>query len=172
MGGFCIDPLYEGRLLIGLYNFSSSPFPLLPGKKLIAAMFYKLQEEEIEEFKKPEATISEFPDDLINMMERYRPVSTQNLLNEIYNIKNKVEDLRKEFSDMDIWFKKFQGSIEKITETLDKEVIERGTSDQNLQRQISEYTREAYKIAGMVGGIGAIVVALLLFLIQQLLLTK
>lgn len=39
MGGFCIDPLYDGFLLIGLYNFSSTRFPLLPGKKLIAATF-------------------------------------------------------------------------------------------------------------------------------------
>lgn len=32
LGGFCIDPLYKGKLLIGLYNLSSSSFPLIPGK--------------------------------------------------------------------------------------------------------------------------------------------
>ena len=28
LGGFCVDPLYQGPLFIGLYNFSSTPFPL------------------------------------------------------------------------------------------------------------------------------------------------
>ena len=32
MGGLCVDPLYEGHLLVGLYNFSSSSFQLMPGK--------------------------------------------------------------------------------------------------------------------------------------------
>ena len=36
LGGFCIDPGYQGPLLFGLYNFSSTRFPLLPGKKVIA----------------------------------------------------------------------------------------------------------------------------------------
>src|SRR2546429_8482274 len=29
LGGFSIDPRYSGKLLIGLYNFSSTPFPLI-----------------------------------------------------------------------------------------------------------------------------------------------
>ena len=29
LGGFCVDPLYRGRLLVGLYNFSSRRFPHL-----------------------------------------------------------------------------------------------------------------------------------------------
>src|SRR6266513_3507666 len=42
IGGFCVDPGYEGYLLLGLYNFSSTPFRLIPGKKVIAATFHRL----------------------------------------------------------------------------------------------------------------------------------
>ena len=46
LGGFCIDPLYSGKLLVGLYNFASSRFVLEPERKLIAAVFYQLEETE------------------------------------------------------------------------------------------------------------------------------
>jgi len=40
LGGFSVDPLYRGPLWLGLYNFSSTPYPLQAGRKLIAGMFY------------------------------------------------------------------------------------------------------------------------------------
>ncbi len=47
LGGLTVDPKYRGVLLIGLYNFSSTPFPLRPGKKLIGAVFYELGQDEV-----------------------------------------------------------------------------------------------------------------------------
>src|SRR5262249_941169 len=35
LSGLCVDPGYEGYLLVGLHNFSSEPFRLEPGRKLI-----------------------------------------------------------------------------------------------------------------------------------------
>lgn len=32
LGGFAVDPGYNGRLMFGLYNYSSTPFKLIPGK--------------------------------------------------------------------------------------------------------------------------------------------
>lgn len=37
LGGLSVDPGYEGPLLIGLYNFSSRPYPLTQGRKLSRA---------------------------------------------------------------------------------------------------------------------------------------
>lgn len=168
LGGFCIDPLYEGRLLVGLYNFSSSPFTLIPGRKLIAAMFYKLDEAEIDDFKKPEITIYDFPDDLVRLMERYSPISIQSVMSEIVNVKTQLEEFRKEFKERDHWFEKFQLSldgqeknIQKICQVLDREVEERKSSEKDLQHEIAQYSKEAYRTAAIVGVLGALFISLI-----------
>src|SRR2546423_648965 len=83
LGGFCVDPLYKGRLLVGLYNFSSTRFPLRPGKKLIAAVFYELQENETDGFKAPESEITDFPDELVTLIQGYKPIALQGLLDSL-----------------------------------------------------------------------------------------
>lgn len=74
LGGLAVDPKYKGPLFIGLYNFSSTPFPLLPGRKLIAAMFYNLEGQELVEFPdlEPLSDEDEFPDDLISLIRNYK----------------------------------------------------------------------------------------------------
>jgi dCTP deaminase len=47
LGGLAVDPCYKGHLLLGLYNFSSTKYPLRPGAKLIAAVFYELDGPEV-----------------------------------------------------------------------------------------------------------------------------
>jgi len=183
LGGFCIDPLYNGRLLVGLYNFSSSPFPLRPGKKLIAAVFYELTDEEIEDFKTPEYTIMDFPDDLVIMMKKYHPISIQNLIEEFKNFCNKFDNLQKEFRDREDWFKKFQDSlkahdesIEKILCGLDKEIEERRKAEKDMDKRITDihaeilnYVKGAYKTAAIIGVVGALIISFIFFLIQKLL---
>jgi dUTPase len=73
LGGLSIDPLYEGRLLIGLYNLSSTQYPIIPGRKLIGAHFYVLSEEEKDGVTRPEMKIHGFPDELIRLMQSYKP---------------------------------------------------------------------------------------------------
>src|SRR5713226_4940193 len=74
LGGFCVDPLYSGKLLIGLYNFSSSRWVLDPGKKLIAAVFYELQESERGAFPKPDISVTDFPGELVRLISSYQPI--------------------------------------------------------------------------------------------------
>ncbi len=74
LGGSCVDPGYRGRLLVGLYNFSSQPFRLQPGKKLIAGVFYRLEGEEKGEFPLP-AELENFPDDLVKLISAYQPIN-------------------------------------------------------------------------------------------------
>ncbi len=76
LGGFAIDPKYKGPLFIGLYNFSSTPFHLQAGRKLIAAVFYELVESEVTEFPVPVpmGEHDDFPDELVTLIKNYKPV--------------------------------------------------------------------------------------------------
>jgi len=113
LGGFCIDPLYPGRLLVGLYNFSSTPFPLIPGRKLIAALFYELQGTEVTEFPIPEAPIEDFPDELIRLVHDYKPIALQALQDALAELQRQVGDLRNEFISGREWQRQFQASLER-----------------------------------------------------------
>lgn len=180
LGGLSIDPLYEGKLLIGLYNFSSSPYPIIPGKKVIGAHFYRLNDTEKESISRPEMKIHDFPDELIRLMQSYKPISTEALLNDVSNLELKVDQLLNELKSRDDWFGKLQDSmdrheknIDKILESLEKEVEDRRGSDtaldkkvDGMQVEIKEYMKSAYKTAGVVGGGGALVISGILFALQ------
>lgn len=179
LGGFCIDPLYKGRLLIGLYNFSSSSFPLIPGKKLIAAVFYELQDEEIDDFKRPEAAIDDFPDELIRLMKSYRPVSSTQLIEQMKKLQADFDGLRNEFRGREDWFERFEEAIgkhdkliSKILEGLEKEKDQRVEAERSFRREIGTYARRAYMTAGIVGTLGALIISGIVFLVQKLLLNN
>lgn len=186
LGGFCIDPLYRGRLLVGLYNFGTSPYPLKPDRKLIAAVFYELADDEIGEFERPEAEILDFPDDLVRLMTTYHPVSVQSVMDIVTHLQMEFDGIREEFRSREDWFKKFEESlqghdkrIQKILETIDREVDDRRRAEADLGRRLTEvhdsanqniqrYARDAYKTAAVVGTIGALVISLLVYLLQGL----
>ena len=113
IGGFCIDPLYKGRLLIGLYNFSSTAFLLMPGKKIIAATFYELEESERGEFARPETAFEDFPDELVQVMQKYSPVSMLSVSELLEKLKAELDSLRTEMRSRDEWYKRFQESLER-----------------------------------------------------------
>jgi hypothetical protein len=177
LGGFCVDPLYQGKLLVGLYNFSSSPFPLIAGKKLIAAVFYELQEDELAEFRKPALGIEDFPEDLIRLMQQYRPVSNQNLVEQLNKLCNEVETLRRDFHNREDWFKRFQQGLEdqskRITgllEGLEKETKERKDTEREFRTDLKNTYWHAAKLAAAVGAVGAILITILLLVIKAYLL--
>lgn len=186
LGGLSVDPLYEGRLLIGLYNLSSTQYPIIPGKKLIGSHFYKLTENEVENTQSTHPVkIYDFPDELIRLMQSYKPVSTEALMSNVSNLESKFEALVHEFRSKDDWFERLQESmdrheknIDKILEGLEKEINDRRNSDsaienkvEGLKGEIKEYMKSAYKMAGILGGIGAIlaiVVSLAMYFIQRI----
>jgi deoxycytidine triphosphate deaminase len=175
LGGLSVDPLYEGRLLIGLYNLSSSAYPIIPGRKLIAAQFYRLSESEKIDISKPQVRITDFPDDLIRLMQSYKPVSSEALMNSVSTLESKFDNLLQEFRSKDDWFNKLQDSmdkqektVDKILEGLEKEVTDRRTSDQEVERkvegmrgEIKEYLKSSYKTAAIIGVVGALVMSAL-----------
>ncbi|HVT15845.1 MAG TPA: hypothetical protein VHQ90_06620 [Thermoanaerobaculia bacterium] len=95
IGGFGIDPGYHGYLLLGLYNLSSTPFRLLPGRRVIAASFYRLEEGEAGDFPVPKP-LDEFPPELIQTMEKYKPEGAQALQDAVRKLESDLRALRDE----------------------------------------------------------------------------
>jgi len=55
LGGLIVDLNYKGRLFFGLHNLSGIDFPFQPNKKLVAGVFYKINEEKaLQVVTKPE----------------------------------------------------------------------------------------------------------------------
>lgn len=164
MGGFCIDPLYDGFLLIGLYNFSSTRFPLLPGKKLIAATFYELGAGEVNGFLAPE-TLEDFPDELLQVMQKYQPLAIQSVQGDVQSLREEVQGLRADFQSRSDWYRRFEESLErhdkqiaKLIDGLDTEMEtrKRGEDDLSkalggLQRTLSWIRGAAWILAVLVG---------------------
>lgn len=188
LGGFCIDPLYRGRLLVGLYNLSSTPFPLMPGRKMIAAIFYQLEEGEVDMFCRPEESFEDFPPDLIRMMHSYRPISTQSLIDKIDKLEEQIALINKQHEKREEWFEKFQLSLEKmeksiieLSQALKEESKSRSESDRYLEKRFTDaydkvndtilkITRENLKTSATVGAIGAIIITILLLVVKHYLL--
>jgi deoxycytidine triphosphate deaminase/uncharacterized protein YoxC len=100
LGGFAVDPGYSGKLMFGLYNYSSTPFTLIPGEKLVGAIFYRFDEEEarsIKEIKAPKS-INRFPPRLVSIIDKYSPVGLSSLEDSIKAIKEQMEVLRQDLN--------------------------------------------------------------------------
>lgn len=101
LGGFAVDPGYSGRLMFGLFNYSSTPFPLIPGSKLIGGVFYSLGENEIidiDDLEKPKS-IDKFPARLVNIISKYSPTGMSSLEESIRTISKQMDALKEELSN-------------------------------------------------------------------------
>lgn len=180
LGGFCIDPLYKGRLLVGLYNFSSTRFPLRPGKKLIAAVFSELEEDELNEFRAPEAAIDDFPDDLVRLILNYKPIAVQGLQDALLEIQRQFENLRNEVLSGKDWQRQFQASldrhdqqIDRLLRGLEEEMNLRKVGDLAFKQELSAIQRQMWKMAAIltavVAGIGIAISSIAQAYLPQLL---
>jgi dCTP deaminase len=121
LGGQAIDPRYSGVLWFGMYNFSSTPYPLMPGRKLIAAMFYELSDAEVEEFPVPEAAhIDDFPDDLIRLINNYKPIELKGVLDELQETKRDLAALKADLTTDKQWKRDFQDNLDRQSKEIDK----------------------------------------------------
>lgn len=170
LGGLCIDPLYHGKLLVGLYNFSSTRFPLRPGKKLIAAVFYELIEEEISELDPVETSIEDFPDELVRLIQNYRPVVLQTLQESLSETQRQLAALRAEITSGLDWQKQFQGSldrhdgqIEKLLRGLEDEKDNRKDAERDFKAELASIQSRTWRLAAqlglVIGGVGIVVSA-------------
>jgi len=140
LGGLIVDPNYKGKLIFGLYNVSSKNYPLLPGKKLVAGVFYKVDETSN---KRPES-ITCFPEDLIKTVNDTKPSSVLALNNVIDSMRADILDIRNQLTHDSQWKNDFQNGltkiqqiVDRISEKLDKEIDERKSEDAKLKNQTS-----------------------------------
>lgn len=134
LGGFCVDPLYSGPLFIGLYNFSSTPFPLIAGKKIIAALFTRLDGEELTDFPIPEPMTDEgFPDELVTLIRNYKPIEIRALSESVIDLHGKLSALTEEVRDDRSWKKEFKESLDRQSGVIDK--ILKGLEDETKKRE-------------------------------------
>lgn len=134
MGGLAVDPLYRGCLSIGLYNFSSTAFPLRPGKKIIGAMFYELADGEVGNFPVPESAGSEdFPDELVTLIKNYKPIEIRGLQDELEEAKRQIAALKNDFLTDRDWKRNFQDAVERQTREIDK--LLEGLREEKVARQ-------------------------------------
>lgn len=100
LGGFAVDPGYSGRLMFGLYNYSSTPFTIMPGAKLIGGVFYQLDENEsvsIKNLEVPKA-IEDFPTRLISIISKYSPTGLTSLEESINTINKQINAIKDEIN--------------------------------------------------------------------------
>jgi len=96
LGGFAIDPGYNGKLLFGLYNISSENFKLIPDAKLVGAVFYELEEDELlgDDYMPPKA-IDGYSSTLIEKISKYQPIGISTLEEAIKEIEKQLEAFKK-----------------------------------------------------------------------------
>lgn len=86
--------------MFGLFNYSSTPFTLIPESKLIGGVFYLLNENEIIDINTLERPkpIEEFPARLVNIISKYSPTGLSSLEESMKTISKQVEALKEELN--------------------------------------------------------------------------
>ncbi len=136
-GGFCVDPLYKGWLVLLLYNFSSTRFPLRPGNKIIAGMFYRLEANEVSEVRKEPDPINAFPDEVVALMREYSPFSPEQFDETIEGLKKRFSKLEETIREGERWRNEFREGLREL-----KESVTELTSDLKMEQQIRKGTDE------------------------------
>jgi dCTP deaminase len=137
MGGLCVDPGYDGYLLVGLHNFSSSPFPIEPGRKLIAGLFYRLAETETGTFPPPGSKITDFPEELVKLIKSYQPVNLTSIAEQMSSLRSELTLLQREISDDKKWRQDFKEDLDGLLAALKEEKENRQDQYKDLETKLS-----------------------------------
>lgn len=160
LGGLTIDPGYKGRLLVGLLNYSSTPFYLKPGKKLIAATFMRLSPPELSDLETCTESLEDFPDELVEVMQKYRPIGTKFIVDGIQKLETEINVIKKELREHDDWRQRLDRhdtQIENIIKGLESEKQAREKGEDKLSKTFSDMKGDFQLIKG-----GAIVLYILI----------
>jgi deoxycytidine triphosphate deaminase len=177
LGGLIIDPNYKGKLIFGLYNLSSREYPLLPGRKLVAGVFYRVDKRTD---RQPEP-ITDFPDDLIKTVADTKPNSISAVNAAIGELREELRDVKNRMVRDEEWKKDFQNGltaiqrlVEKLGEKLDAEIDTRqkdvlGVKEEQLNLKnavipmIQDQKKYRFLTTTIVGVISAILAGLAVY---------
>lgn len=174
MGGLCVDPGYDGFLLVGLHNFSSSAFPIEPGRKLIAGLFYQLAEVEAGQFPSPGSRITDFPEELVKLIKSYQPVNLTSIADQMSSLRNELSLLQREISDDKKWRQDFKEDLDGLLSALKEEKDNRQDQFKELELKItgiekSEIAKSSKRSVWSAIGwvvLGAIISGIIAFLVR------
>lgn len=172
IGGFCVDPGYKGYLLLGLYNFSSTPFKLMPGKKVVAATFHELEERDGKLTGKVPESLMEFPLDLIQTMEKYKPEGSGTFNEAIKALKADLESLRADVNKHDRFeevLTRHDTQIEKLLSGLTVEADARKSGDDKLSKTVESMDTTLGRFVSVGKWIVGIATAILIAWVSKLL---
>lgn len=157
LGGLMIDPNYQGNLIFGLYNVSSVPYPLKPGKKLVAGIFYKTDGSASNSFF-PES-IEDFPEELTDSMAKYQPFSPTDATDKIRLLSDRLSFLENKLNSDNEWKNTFKSSLEdvvrkldNITASLQNEISARQAGQNSLEKKLAVLRGIGLVLGGLLGG--------------------
>lgn len=169
LGGLIIDPKYKGRLIFGLYNISSTEYSLIPGKKLIAGVFFKTDEKNA--YSTEPDSIENFPDELVKMVSTYKPTTIDGIYVTVEQLKDEIRELKSKLANDDSWKESFKSGLSelkelvmKVGENLNVEVIARKDDVQRLNMQYSGFSTIKKFLWATIGVLSFILITISSFL--------
>jgi deoxycytidine triphosphate deaminase len=120
LGGLAIDPGYHGKLLFGLYNISSENFKLVPNAKLVGAVFFELEGDEILADYTPPKPIDGFSSTLIEKIAKYQPIGINTLEDAIKELEKQFETFKKGLSRNSDAIEKLEDIMRNTSRNIDK----------------------------------------------------
>ena len=145
LGGLIIDPNYKGKLIFGLYNLSSSDYPILPGKKLIAGVFYKVDKKTNIQ---PES-IHDFPEELVKIVINTKPNTINSFNCTLDDLRKEMQAIKSQFTHDNQWKNEFQTGLTEIRQLI-KEMGEKLDTEINTrQNETLEIKNDLVKFKGI-----------------------
>ncbi|MGN6148714.1 MAG: dCTP deaminase domain-containing protein [Rhizomicrobium sp.] len=153
LGGLSVDPEYKGVLVVGMHNFSSTRYQLRPGRKLIAAMFHVLRDDELSDYSvAPPEEINDFPDDLVDLISKYQPADLNGLQEQLNDTRRELAALKTDIANDKTWrddFKSDLGDLKQVVSETSRNVTR--LSD-NLEKEATLRSQEDKAISDRITG--------------------
>ena len=164
VGGLYIDPGYQGRILLGLLNISSTPWPLQPGRKLIGATFFRLEDSEasLESDFQPPVPLDDFPDDLVRMIRDYKPVALTGVLDNLRTLEGTVSQLQMQITSHQEWKNRIERYLEESAQSLRDEIEVRRIGQDKLTIAVSNIEKTLAVMKWFAGVVTTVATALLI----------
>lgn len=156
IGGLAIDPGYRGRILLGLFNISSTPFPVRPMKKVIGATFHRLvgDEVELETGFQPPTPLEDFPSTLMRVMDSYKPYDIHSLASSIDELRSSVRLMEDRLAGHETWKKDFESALSSLADKLDQEREARRAGQDDLTKAVQTVESGLTDLKAQIGKVG------------------
>ena len=172
LGGLTVDPGYSGRLLVGLLNFSSTPFVLQPQRKLIAATFYRLNAEEKKDIRGTAERLEDFPDELVDVMQKYKPVGSKFVIDALERMQSDIKRIWEDLKQRDEWKERLDrhdSQIEQLLKGLKDEKDARERGEDRFSKAIEDLNKTFQVVkGGAIAVYGLLAIVLIPLFIQWL----